>query len=173
VVRDGFTLDASAESDGNLTVYGGLGNDTITTGAGNDWIYGGLGADVLKGGLGADTYVYTKAVQSVGSSHDIIIGFDPTVDKIDLPTGISVTGIDAAINSGAASAATLDDDLTNALVSLGAHHAVQFTATSGDLAGHVFEVIDSNGVAGYQAGKDMVIELQNPVTAITTPAPFI
>ncbi|HSI17839.1 MAG TPA: calcium-binding protein, partial [Sphingomonas sp.] len=37
VVRDGFTLDASAESDGNLTVYGGLGNDTITTGAGNDW----------------------------------------------------------------------------------------------------------------------------------------
>jgi Ca2+-binding RTX toxin-like protein len=76
-VRDGFILDASAESDGNLTVYGGLGSDTITTGAGNDWIYGGLGADVLKGGLGADTYVYTKAVQSIGSSHDIIIGFDP------------------------------------------------------------------------------------------------
>ncbi|HSI19895.1 MAG TPA: hypothetical protein VK980_19160, partial [Sphingomonas sp.] len=173
VVRDGFTLDASAESDGNLTVYGGLGNDTITTGAGNDWIYGGLGADILKGGLGADTYVYTKVAQSIGSSHDIIIGFDPTVDRIDLPTGISVTGIDAAINVGTLSAGSFDSDLTAALAGLNAHHAVTFTASGGDLANHIFEVIDTNGIAGYQAGQDMVIELQNPVAPITTPAPFI
>jgi Ca2+-binding RTX toxin-like protein len=173
LVRDGYTLDASAESNGNLTVYGGYGSDTITTGAGNDWIYGGLGADILKGGLGADTYVYTAVAQSIGTAHDIIIGFDPTVDKIDLPSSVSVTGIDAAVSSGAASAATLDSDLTTALASLGAHHAVAFTPSSGDLAGHTLEVIDTNGVTGYQAGVDMVIELQSPVSSITLTTPFI
>jgi VCBS repeat-containing protein len=170
-VRDGFIVDASAETDGNIKVYGGLGSDTITTGAGNDWIMGGAGADVLNGGVGADTFVYTKVSHSIGSSHDIIIGFDPTVDKIDLPT--TVTGVDAAINVGNASAATLDADLTAALSGLNANHAITFTASGGDLANHIFEVIDTNGIAGYQAGQDMVIELQSPAGAITDTTPFI
>jgi Ca2+-binding RTX toxin-like protein len=172
-VHNGFTVDASAESDGNLVVYGGLGDDTITTGAGNDIIWGKAGADVLKGGAGADTYAYNTVSDSIGSAHDIIIGFDPSVDKIDLPSGISVTGIDAAISSGAASSATFDSDLTTALASLGSHHAVQFTPSSGTLAGHTLEVIDTNGVAGYQAGQDMVIELQSPVSSITAVTIFI
>ena len=170
-VRDGFTIDGSAESNGNLKVYGGLGNDVITTGAGNDWIHGGAGADTLTGGLGADTYVYTKVSHSIGSSHDIIVGFDPTADKIDLPT--TVTGIDAALNAGNASAATLDADLTAALAGLNANHAITFTVSGGDLAGHIFEVIDTNGIAGYQAGQDMVIELQNPTGAIIDTTPFV
>ncbi|HSI17462.1 MAG TPA: hypothetical protein VK980_06815, partial [Sphingomonas sp.] len=118
-------------------------------------------------------YVYTAVAQSIGTAHDIIIGFDPTVDKIDLPSGISVTAIDAAVSSGAASASTLDSDLTSALASLGAHHAVTFTPSSGDLAGHTLEVIDTDGVTGYQAGADMVIELQSPVSSITVTTPFI
>ena len=170
-VRDGFTLDASAESDGNLKVYGGQGTDTITTGAGSDWIHGGAGADILNGGGGGDTFAYSAISNSIGSSHDIIINFDAAHDHIDLPT--AVTGIDAAITTGTLNAGSLDSDLTAALAGLNANHAVSFTADHGDLAGHIFEVIDTNGVAGYQAGQDMVIELQNPVTPITTPAPFI
>ena len=170
-VRDGFTIDASAESNGNIKVYGGQGSDHITTGAGNDWIMGGAGADVLKGNGGSDTFFYNKISDSIGSSHDIIVGFDATADKIDLPT--TVTGIDAALNAGNASTATLDADLTAALAGLHANHAITFTASGGDLAGHIFEVIDTNGIAGYQAGQDMVIELQNPVNQITTTAPFI
>ncbi|MDB5674644.1 MAG: hypothetical protein JWM65_1626, partial [Sphingomonas bacterium] len=171
-VRDGFTLDASAESDGNLKVYGGLGGDTITTGAGNDWIMGGAGADTLNGGLGADTFFYNKVSDSIGVSHDTILNFDALHDHIDLPT--AVTGIDAAIDHGTLNAgSSFDADLTAALAGLNAGHAVQFTADSGTLAGHIFEVIDTNGVAGYQAGQDMVIELQNPVNPITDTASFI
>ena len=39
-------------------------------------------------------------------------------------------------------------------------------ASSGTLAGHIFAVIDTNGIAGYQAGQDLVIELVNPVLPI-------
>ncbi|MDB5673925.1 MAG: hypothetical protein JWM65_907, partial [Sphingomonas bacterium] len=46
-------------------------------------------------------------------------------------------------------------------------------ASGGDLANHIFEVIDTNGIAGYQAGIDMVIELQTPAGAITDTTPFI
>jgi Ca2+-binding RTX toxin-like protein len=172
-VRHGVTVDASAESSASFTFYGGLGNDVFKGGAGNDWMHGGAGADTLTGGAGADTYVYSQIAHSIGSAHDIIIGFDPTVDKIDLPTGITVTGIDAAISTGSVSAASFDSDLTAALAGLNANHAVTFTGNSGDLAGHIFEVIDTNGVAGYQAGADMVIELQSPAAAITSTTPFI
>ena len=51
--------------------------------------------------------------------------------------------------------------------------AALFTATSGTLSGHVFAVIDANGIAGYQAGADLVIELVDPVTPIDPTAGII
>ncbi|HUO97234.1 MAG TPA: bluetail domain-containing putative surface protein, partial [Rhizomicrobium sp.] len=50
-------------------------------------------------------------------------------------------------------------DLSGKLLS---HHAVLFTPDAGALAGQQFLVIDTNGVAGYQAGADLVIRLVNP-----------
>ena len=50
---------------------------------------------------------------------------------------------------------------------LGKHHAVLFTPDSGDLSGTTFLVIDTNGVAGYQAGADLVIQLVSPVISAT------
>ena len=44
---------------------------------------------------------------------------------------------------------------------LHAGDAVLFTPDSGNLAGHTFLVIDFNGVAGYQAGADLVIQLES------------
>jgi len=170
-VREGFTIDGSAETDGNFKVYGGMGSDTITTGAGNDWIHGGAGADILDGGGGATIFAYSRVSDSIGTSHDTIVNFDATVDHIDLPT--AVTGIDAAITTGTLDASNFDNDLTAALAGLNAHHAISFTASSGDLAGHIFEVIDTNGIAGYQAGQDMVIELQTPVNPITDTSAFL
>ena len=41
-----------------------------------------------------------------------------------------------------------------------------FTADSGDQIGNIFAVIDTNGVAGYQGGQDLVIWLVNPVLPI-------
>ncbi len=38
-----------------------------------------------------------------------------------------------------------------------------FTPTAGTLAGQTFLVVDVNGVAGYQAGGDLLIDLQHPL----------
>jgi hypothetical protein len=37
-----------------------------------------------------------------------------------------------------------------------------FTASGGTLSGHAFLVVDANGVAGFQAGADYVMEINNP-----------
>ena len=69
--------------------------------------------------------------------------------------------------SGSLSAASFDADLAAGLNGfLGAGQAALFSATSGTMAGRLFAVIDGNGVAGYQAGEDLVIELVSPVTPI-------
>ena len=179
-LTQGATIDGSAETDGKLAIYGGSGNDTLTGGAGNDMILGGGGADTIRGGLGADTlrgdggadtFVYGSAAESTSITHDTLVGFDASVDKIDLPNAI--TAIDTAITVGSLSSGSFDSDLTAALAGLGANHAVTFTADQGDLAGHIFLVADTNGISGYQAGQDAVFELVSPAQPITDPTPFI
>lgn len=155
-----FTVDGHFETDGKIVDGGG----------GTDIIYGGPGADTLIGGAGADSYRYISAAHSIGMAHDIIVGFDANADRIDLP--FAVAAVDAAVTGGPSDAA-LDDQLTAALSTLVAYHAVEFTAGAGALAGHVFEVIDANGIAGYQAGQDMAIELQGTIAPITTTTPFV
>ena len=70
---DNLAFNGSAELDGQLLVYGGLGVDTITTGAGNDGIYfgrdGRFGAsDHVDGGAGTDQLAldgsYTLTISS-------------------------------------------------------------------------------------------------------------
>lgn len=39
-------------------------------------------------------------------------------------------------------------------------------ATRGRLSGHVLAVINGNGVAGYQAGEDLVIDMVAPIAPI-------
>jgi hypothetical protein len=77
-------------------------------------------------------------------------------------------------NSGALSTGSFDTDLASAMDGvLGAGQAALFTATGGTLSGHVFAVVDANGIAGYQAGADFVIELANPVLPIDPHAAVI
>ncbi len=160
-----LTFNGSAETDGKFTVFGGAGNDTITGGAGNDKFYGLGGADTITGNGGADTFVYTLVSQSTGNSggtaYDTIVGFDAAVDHFNLQTGGAVTGVDAAVITGALSSASFDGDLATAVGSgqMAAHHAVTFTADSGTLATHTFLIVDANGVAGYQAGLDFVFDV--------------
>jgi hypothetical protein len=42
---------------------------------------------------------------------------------------------------------------------LQAHHAALFDANGGEFAGDTFLIVDFNGKAGYQAGRDLVIQL--------------
>jgi Ca2+-binding RTX toxin-like protein len=71
------TIYAGAGSD---QIFGGDGNDLIVGGAGGDYLYGEYGNDTLVGGAGADTFAFTDFWND-----DVIVGFDPKHDKIQLP----------------------------------------------------------------------------------------
>ncbi len=163
--------DRLTGDDGDDHMMGGNGKDTMSGGNGNDHMDGGAGADNMNGGPGADTFVYNAVTDSTSTGFDTIHGFDPHHgDNFDL--WFAVTGVDAAVNHGALSTATFDADLSAAVGAnqLAAGHAVVFTASSGTLRHDTFLVVDANGVAGYQAGQDLVIHLDNPnhVEAIST-----
>ena len=59
--------------------------------------------------------------------------------------------------------ANFNTDLAAAVNTLGPHHAVIFTADSGDLSGTTWVVVDVDGVVGYSANNDYVIQLGTPV----------
>jgi Ca2+-binding RTX toxin-like protein len=165
-----LTFDGSAEHDGAFVVKGGRGDDhmiggdgadKLTGGKGNDVLQGGNGADLLNGGRGDDIFAYTAVAQSTGPVFDTIAGFSAKQDKIDV--WFAVTGVDKAVAHGALSLASFNSDLATALgaAQLAGSHAIVFTPDSGDLAGDTFLVVDANGVAGYQAGQDLVIQLDH------------
>ncbi|MEG3179057.1 bluetail domain-containing putative surface protein [Sphingomonas sp. LT1P40] len=64
-------------------------------------------------------------------------------------------------------------DLAAAGRTLGAGEAVLFTASSGNMSGRTFVLIDANGVAGYESDEDYVIELVNPLLLVDPPFPFV
>ncbi|HEY1707618.1 MAG TPA: bluetail domain-containing putative surface protein [Rhizomicrobium sp.] len=154
-------FNGAAETDGSFVLHGGAGNDTLIGGVQADTLIGGGGADVLTPGGGGDIIAYKKASDSTSVQYDTVHGFSFAQDKFDIPgSGTPITGIDAAIATGALSTATFDHDLAAALSGhLKAGHAELFTPTSGTLAHQTFLVIDLNGTAGYQANADLVIHL--------------
>jgi serralysin len=86
-----LTIDASAETGGNLIFFGGTQSDTLTGGAGSDTISAGGGGDALRGGLGNDIFRYSDLGDSNGATN-------ATRDRIlDFASGdlIDLSGIDA------------------------------------------------------------------------------
>jgi Ca2+-binding RTX toxin-like protein len=155
-------------SDGDNTLSGGDGNDQLTGGRGDDTMVGGAGADKMDGGGGHDMFMFSGLSDSTGATYDTIIGFNAAQDTIS--PNAAVTGVDTAITTGLLGDKHFDNNLTAAVGAskLGAHHAVLFTADSGNLAGKTFLVIDTNGTAGYQHGDIVVLLSHSDSTAITT-----
>lgn len=143
----------------NLT--GSAFRDTLTGDGGNNVLTGGLGMDHLNGGGGLDSFVYGSAEESTSRTHDTITGFDALTDTFDL--SFTVNAIDAEVTSGFLTSGHFDSNLASAIGAsqLGAHDAVLFDVTSGSFSGDTFLVVDVNGVAGYQAGEDLVIQLDS------------
>jgi serralysin len=77
-------LDASAETDGILRLFGGKASDTLKGGALNDLLHGNLGADTLEGGGGADAFRFQNQAESTAASMDQILDFTPGTDRIEL-----------------------------------------------------------------------------------------
>ena len=139
-LTQGMTLDASAESDGALKVYGGHGADTVTGGAGDDWIFGGEGADLLTGGAGSDTFFYDDIRQSTADARDTITDF-ASADIVDL------SRIDADPTS------TADDAFTLIGTAAFSHHAGELrwdTGTDGQVV--VQGDVDGDGLADFVLG---------------------
>jgi Ca2+-binding RTX toxin-like protein len=169
------TLDGGAGDD---TLGGGAGDDVLNGHDGDDTLAGGGGADILNGGAGtdrlngssdADIFVFNDVSESTGAARDTIVNFttvseEEPVDKIDLAW--AVTAIDDLVDEGSMDEATLDTDLAAAIgtAELGEGNAVVFVADDGDLEGHTFLIVDHGGGAGYQAGLDLVIEIETGVS---------
>jgi Ca2+-binding RTX toxin-like protein len=149
-VLDSFTFDGSAETNGTFRVVGGDAAISVT---------GGNGADTMRLGTGADLVRYGAASQSTSAGYDTIAGFDAAADHLHVWTG--VTAVDAPITTGTLSKGSFDGDLAAAMAGLVAHHAALFTADAGGFAGWQFLVVDTNGTAGYQAGADLVVRLDD------------
>jgi len=76
--------------------------------------------------------------------------------------------MDPAIN-GSLPTASFDADLGAALSGhLNAGDAILITANAGTLHDEVFLVVDMNGIAGYQAGQDLVIDVTGYSGTLTT-----
>jgi Ca2+-binding RTX toxin-like protein len=174
-IDDSLTFNGSAETDGRFILEGGKGNDTLTGGTHSDKLEGGVGADQMNAGGGHNIFLYTSISDSpgtandqpAGSGFDTITGFNAADDQFAL--WFAVTGVDAEVTSGQLRQVFFDDDMSAAIngAHLAVHHAVLFTPTTGDYDGKTFLIIEANGVAGYQSGGDLVIEL-NSATHLTS-----
>ncbi|WP_061292127.1 hypothetical protein [Azotobacter vinelandii] len=84
--------DAINGSDGNNILYENAGNDVLTAGGGDgvSVLIGGDGRDWLVAGSQSDTFRYTAEsdsyYDSTGGHNDLIVGFDPAHDMLDLTT---------------------------------------------------------------------------------------
>jgi Ca2+-binding RTX toxin-like protein len=166
---DTLSLNGSHVTQGNLYLQGGHGDDRLVGGAGNDGFEGREGADTLTGGAGNDRFYYNGVADSTSSTFDRITDFNAANDHFQL-LGTSVANIDAAVSGGTVTAGGFDVNLAANIGAsqLHAGDAVLYTPGHGYLTGHTLLVIDANGVAGYQAGADYVIDITGMTGTLTT-----
>ncbi|HEX4078922.1 MAG TPA: hypothetical protein VHX61_08635 [Rhizomicrobium sp.] len=147
------------KAPGNLVVYGASGgHDTILFGKGGNVFVGDGGEDSISCKKGTDIVVYNQASDSTSTGFDTVSSFKAATDQFSVFS--QVTNIDAKYHGGTLDASNFDADLTSDLAGrLTAGGAILYEAKSGSYAGTEFLVIDQNGVAGYQAGQDLVIEV--------------
>ncbi len=167
-------FDGSAETDGHFRIVAGDGDDTIvggnlsdvidlSQGGGDDDVTGGLGADRFLLGSGSDfgnnvTFHYNSAAESTGTHYDTIVEANFASDTFVMPWG-TVDNSSISVTGGEADHATFNTDMAFDASTLGSHGGLIVEIGKGDLNGHAFLVIDVNGVAGYQAGADVVIDI--------------
>lgn len=160
--NDWVIFDGSQETDGRIYISGGEGSDTITCGAGDDILSGYLQRDILTGGAGGDTFRFFGVLDSRGNNLDHITDFNAAVDRFAFDGTLPApNAVDAAVTTGTLNAATFLSDIAAALQpgQFKALHAVIFTASSGDLAGHSYLAVGGNGQAGFQATGDLLIDI--------------
>jgi Ca2+-binding RTX toxin-like protein len=137
-----FTFNGASESNGHLRVFGGAAADALTTGAGNDQISGGAGADIITGGAGADLYRYHATSDSGPTAPDLIHGFAPGQDRIDLQRidARTATAEDDAFAYIGANAFTAAGQLRAVHVS-GAHWRIEAEVNGDNVADFILDLL--------------------------------
>ena len=166
---------------GNDALFGEDGRDRLYGGDGNDLLRGSQGADLLRGGAGNDTYGFYfnsfftphTSTDSTAKHYDVVDGFDfagSDLFEFRLRFGghssdpVPPSGIDATVTDGALNSATFGADLKAMLdgkLDPGYAVLVEPAAGQGDLGGHIFLVVDVDGIAGFQPKHDFVVELKD------------
>jgi Ca2+-binding RTX toxin-like protein len=161
-------LDGSAESDGTFTMIGGAGRDELIGGAGDDVLQGGGGADGLTGNGGNDTFVYAQVSDSTGPEYDQISDIDFSHDHIAVDSGVP-NAIDPMI-VGDINIEHFNKSLEHIVGAqqLGIGDAVLLQVSGGEIDGRVLLIIDHNGIAGYQADQDYVIDVTGYTGTLAT-----
>lgn len=145
--------------DGADQIFAGPRDDVLRGGGGDDYLRGFRGADLLYGGGGRDNFDLGSADDSTGPDHDTIFGFDARRDTIGVNN--DVARVDPEVDIGTLSLASFNSDMADWIGKheLGLGHAVLWTPEHGDLGGHTYLIVETNGKAGYQPNKDYVVEL--------------
>jgi len=161
------TISVTGNTLDNL-LTGNSGNNQLSGGAGNDTLNGGAGVDTITGGAGNDVYLLQFGQSTVSASDrfsDLAVG----ADKIDLLTGSGTTlptpvSLTRAADSTATSLSALatqvfadTDGAASGNQPLGLNSAALAVVTSGSVAGSY--LIVNNGVAGFQATDDLVVNI--------------
>jgi len=153
-------------SAGNDLLYGRNGDDILIGGAGDDYLNGGQDDDVLEGGAGKDVldgrsgtdeFVFASAADSTGTGFDTIA--DANFNQDVFAFSFAVTGVAATQTVASLSDATFEAQLGVAAAGLGGHAAGLFAVAGGGYAGRTFLVVDGDGLGGYTAGNDFVIDV--------------
>jgi len=155
----------------NNSLSGGSGNDSLNGGIGNDILVGGQGKDILTGGTGQDTFTYNALTESLLASFDVVkdySGSGASPDRINAPSAIPAVSLTASKGTAASlSQAAIQAVLTNAVFGANTAAAFKVTGQSGTF------IALNNGVAGFQAATDAILQLEgyningaNPVVII-------
>ncbi len=181
-------FSAISGNDGH-TIIGSSGINTIIATSGADSITGGVGADVLIGGEGPDQFNFaagdttSPSAAAGGITWDVLIGFDVGSDKISFgttPASVAFTDVNVgALGAQGADLAAAFSTLENLVIAGGdaelASGGVQvFRAGSvgegfdNNLLNATYVFADVDGVAGWLAGTDTVLQILGASDALSS-----
>ncbi|TRV44953.1 MAG: hypothetical protein EWV53_04195 [Microcystis panniformis Mp_MB_F_20051200_S9] len=152
-------------------VIGGSLNDNIVGNSLANSLTGGLGKDTLTGSTGLDTLNYNSLGESLLSGFDVIQGYSGTgasLDRINAPGSIAAITLTASKGTATSlTEAAIQLVLTNAAFAANTAAAFKVTGQSGTF------IALNNGVAGFQAASDAIIQLSGYNIAVATPVVVI
>ena len=155
----------------NDNIVGNTLANSLSGGAGNDNLTGGLGKDTLTGSTGLDTLTYNSLGDSLLSGFDVIQGYSGTgasLDSINAPGSIAPITLTASKGTATAlTEAAIQLVLTNAAFAANTAAAFKVTGQSGTF------IALNNGVAGFQAASDAIIQLSGYNIAAAKPVVVI